>query len=127
MSEFYKDFMAEYILALRDRMASAMVKKCCISQAVEMSVSPAMQRSLLTDTRPVSVAKNPILSAIMEARPIWYSSPIVWVNKVPYQIKLVKDTQQYSLLIQTTLRLMTDRNGMNFFRPLVKRTVVIQY
>jgi hypothetical protein len=79
----------------------------------------------LSNLRPVSVHRNKILDAIMSEQERWETSPIIWVDNIPYKIKLLKASNQKVCLLQMPMQFHYKRNGKESYSIIGKRTVEI--
>lgn len=107
----------------------ACVQFCYVSKAVRGRdiVTDLMHESAtLLNMMPVRITHNPVLKAIMDARPKWKQQPIVWANGKPYCILVLEDGVTHSVLIQMSLRIVS-RGKFNVLEPVNKRSIVIMY
>jgi hypothetical protein len=82
---------------------------------------------ILNNLRPVSVYRNRILDAIMSEQEKWATSPIVWVDNMPYKIKLLQVSKQKVCLLQMPMQFYYKNNGKESYSIIGKRTVEILF
>lgn len=82
---------------------------------------------ILNNLRPVSVCCNRILDAIMSEKERWGLSPIIWVDNMPYKIKLLQASKQKVYLLQMPMQFYYKNNGKESYSIIGKRTVEIVF
>lgn len=80
---------------------------------------------ILNNLKPVSICRNRILDAIMSEQEKWGTSPIIWVDNIPYKIKLLQVSTQKVCLLQMPMQFYYKNNGKESYSIIGKRMVEI--
>lgn len=77
------------------------VKACYISRPVPFgSHTNSNATRIYSDMKKVPISNNKILEQIIKHVPMWSSDPIIWVNQVPYKIKIIQCSSNSVYLYQ---------------------------
>ncbi len=82
---------------------------------------------VLNNLRSVPVSSNKILNAIMSVSDKWETSPVVWVDNVPYKIKLLQVAKNKVCLLQMPMQFYYKNSGREAYHIVCKRKVEITF
>lgn len=81
--------------------------------------------AIFNDMQMVPIENNSILDEIMRNRYNWSSNPTIFVNNIPYKLKLLEVTNKSVTMYQMYIKILTKANGKEWYEVINRRRVKI--